>query len=142
MLDLDSFKGFNDTLRPSGGRRAARRPSARRCGAATRAGDAPIATAATSSRSSCRAPRRIEAFEVVERIRRGVAAIPAADRATRVTISAGVACHPDDGQTKDELVEAADQSLYLAKPSSRDRDESEPRAAIRTCPPSTRRRSR
>ena len=58
---------------------------------------------------------RIEAFEVVERIRRSVAALPdrrpgrasrsrPASPATRTT-----------AQTKDELVAAADQSLYLAE---------------------------
>jgi diguanylate cyclase (GGDEF)-like protein len=41
----------------------------------------------------------------------------------RVGISAGVACYPDDGLTKDALVAAADQSLYLAKPSARGDDQ-------------------
>jgi diguanylate cyclase (GGDEF)-like protein len=33
-----------------------------------------------------------------------------------VTISAGVACYPEDGRTKDELVAVADRALYLVKP--------------------------
>jgi diguanylate cyclase (GGDEF)-like protein len=33
-----------------------------------------------------------------------------------VTISVGVACFPDDGLTKDELVAVADRALYLVKP--------------------------
>ena len=60
---------------------------------------------------------RIEAFEIVERIRRHVAALPM-PTGPRVGISAGVACYPDDGQTKDALVAAADDALYHAKPSS------------------------
>ena len=34
-------------------------------------------------------------------------------------MSVGIACFPEDGTTKDELVEAADQALYLVKPSAR-----------------------
>ena len=37
-----------------------------------------------------------------------------------VTISAGVACYPDDGRTKDELVAVADRALYLVKPDRRE----------------------
>src|SRR6185503_18908694 len=33
-----------------------------------------------------------------------------------VTISVGIACYPDDGQTKAALVGLADQAMYLAKP--------------------------
>ena len=61
---------------------------------------------------------RVDAFEVLDRIRRGVAATPS-PTGPRVTITGGVACYPEDGTSKDELVEAADQSLYLAKPSAR-----------------------
>ena len=38
-----------------------------------------------------------------------------------VTISMGIACYPEHGQTKDELVANADQALYLAKQSGRNR---------------------
>jgi diguanylate cyclase (GGDEF)-like protein len=40
-----------------------------------------------------------------------------------VSISAGVACYPEDGRTKDELVAVADRALYLVKP---DRGQSDP----------------
>jgi len=36
-----------------------------------------------------------------------------------VTISAGVAAFPEHGNTRDELVHAADQSLYAAKQAGR-----------------------
>ncbi len=38
-----------------------------------------------------------------------------------VTISAGVAAHPEHGTTRDELVRAADSALYTAKQSGRNR---------------------
>src|SRR5829696_7461956 len=101
MLDLDSFKGFNDT-----------------CGHP--AGDA-LPAGGDEFAVILPGASRIDAFEVVERIRRAVAALPSAT-GPRVTISAGVGCYPDDGETKDELVSAADQSLYLAKPSARSED--------------------
>ena len=124
MLDLDSFKSFNDTCgHPAGDALLALVAVAMR--GATRAGDALYRYGGDEFAVILPGATRIEAFEVVERLRRGVAALPA-PTGPRVTISAGVACYPDDGQTKDELVAAADQSLYLAKPSKR-ADESEAR---------------
>ena len=121
MLDLDSFKAFNDT-----------------CGHP--AGDALLAAVAESMRSSTRdgdtvyryggdefavilpGANRVTAYEVAERIRHSVAD-QAGRTGPRVTVSVGVACYPADGLTKDELVSIADQSLYLAKPSSRRDDD-------------------
>ncbi|HEY8988167.1 MAG TPA: diguanylate cyclase, partial [Candidatus Limnocylindrales bacterium] len=124
MLDLDSFKSFNDTCgHPAGDALLASVAVAMR--GATRAGDALYRYGGDEFAVILPGATRIEAFEVVERLRRGVAALPA-PTGPRVMISAGVACYPDDGQTKDELVAAADQSLYLAKPSKR-ADESEAR---------------
>ena len=124
MLDLDSFKSFNDTCgHPAGDALLASVAVAMR--GATRAADALYRYGGDEFAVILPGATRVEAFEVVERIRRGVAALPA-PTGPRVTISAGVACYPDDGQTKDELVTAADQSLYLAKPSKR-ADESEAR---------------
>ncbi|HEX2756737.1 MAG TPA: diguanylate cyclase [Candidatus Limnocylindrales bacterium] len=126
MLDLDSFKGFNDTCgHPAGDALLAGVADALR--AATRSGDALYRYGGDEFAVILPGANRIEAFEVVERIRRGVASVPS-PTGPRVTISAGVACYPDDGATKDELVSAADQSLYLAKPTSRTDD---PEAARR-----------
>jgi diguanylate cyclase (GGDEF)-like protein len=121
MLDLDSFKGFNDTCgHPAGDALLAAVGDAMR--AATRAGDGIYRYGGDEFALVLPGATRVEAFEVVERVRRHVAAVPS-PTGPRVGISAGVACHPEDGRTKDELVTAADQSLYLAKPSSSRRDE-------------------
>ena len=42
--------------------------------------------------------------------------------AARLSLSAGVACFPEDGSTADELVRAADAALYGAKWAARARD--------------------
>jgi len=44
------------------------------------------------------------------------------DAAARLTLTAGVACFPDDGTTADELVRIADATLYNAKWVARARD--------------------
>jgi diguanylate cyclase (GGDEF)-like protein/excisionase family DNA binding protein len=116
MLDLDSFKAFNDTFgHPAGDALLAGVAAALRAG--TRDGDGAYRYGGDEFAVILPGASRIEAYEVAERIRQAVLDI--ADRTgPRVTISVGVACHPEDGATKDELVAVADQSLYMAKPSS------------------------
>lgn len=64
-------------------------------------------------------------FEIAERIRRKVEATEFQGSTTdptqimRVTISAGVASYPKDGNTALDLVQKADQALYRAKASGR-----------------------
>jgi len=62
-----------------------------------------------------------KAFSAVEKLRRSVAgwAFPGVPRP--LTISAGIACFPEHGASRDELVKAADDALYIAKQSGRDR---------------------
>ncbi len=57
------------------------------------------------------------AGEVAERIRRTVEATPyiVGQQVTSVTLSLGVAAHPDDGDTIDALVDIADRRMYAAK---------------------------
>jgi diguanylate cyclase (GGDEF)-like protein len=120
MLDLDDFKGFNDTCgHPAGDALLAGIGDALR--SATRAGDFLYRYGGDEFAVILPGATRIDAFEVAERIRRAVAAI-ATPTGPRVTISAGVACYPDDGDTKDVLVTAADQALFHAKPAARAED--------------------
>jgi diguanylate cyclase (GGDEF)-like protein len=117
MLDLDAFKAYNDTHgHPSG--------------------DALLVRIAASMRDAIREGDRVYRYggdefaillpetdatgarEVAERVRAAVAPLTA-DVGPLVTVSAGVALHPDDAVEKDGLVAAADRALYLAKPPNR-----------------------
>jgi diguanylate cyclase (GGDEF)-like protein len=89
MLDLDAFKGFNDTCgHPAGDALLAGVGDAMR--AATRAGDALYRYGGDAFAVILPGAPRIDAFEIVERIRRGVASLPS-PTGPRVGISAGVA---------------------------------------------------
>ncbi|TFG46602.1 MAG: GGDEF domain-containing protein [Gemmatimonadales bacterium] len=63
------------------------------------------------------------AFEKLEQLRLAVAraefSIPRHDLTAQITLSAGVACLPDDGTDPVELLEVADQRLFAAKDGGR-----------------------
>lgn len=67
---------------------------------------------------------RDEAWEVVSRIKEAVESHPFQIRnrniVTRIGLSAGIACFPDDAQTVDELVFLADKSMYQDKVAGED----------------------
>lgn len=123
IADIDHFKAVNDT-----------------CGHL--AGDAVLAAVATAMQNllrdcdlCCRFggeefallfPRTTaaQALEITERIRRGISqlAIPRGGAsAIQVTISIGIAALSPAQRTVDDLLAAADQALYQAKRSGRDR---------------------
>ena len=122
MLDLDSFKAFNDALgHPAGD--ALLVELARVMDAATREGDRLYRYGGDEFAAILPGADRLAAHEVADRIRRAVRDHASSQGGPPVTISAGVACYPDDGLTKDELVAVADRSLYLVKPAERGRPE-------------------
>jgi diguanylate cyclase (GGDEF)-like protein len=62
------------------------------------------------------------AFLRLERIRGAIAALDAfAGLEPRPTVSIGVATHPDDGSTRQEIVRKADDALFRAKAAGRNR---------------------
>ena len=58
---------------------------------------------------------RADAEDVSARIKAAIEGIPDDSGGPHVSISIGVACHPEDARDKDSLVETADQALFLAK---------------------------
>lgn len=119
MLDLDKFKTYNDTHGHP-------------------AGDALLARIGVAMREAVRDDDRVYRYggdefaillpganagaarEVAERVRAAIAHLTE-HAGPLVSASVGIAVHPDDAPTKDELVDAADRQLYLAKPPSRSR---------------------
>jgi Amt family ammonium transporter len=116
MLDLDSFKRFNDTQgHPAGD--ALLGAIAGAIHESIRATDRAYRYGGDEFSAILGAMTRAGAEEVAGRIQRAVAALTASHKAP-VTITVGIACYPGDGQTKAELVAAADAELFLSKPST------------------------
>jgi diguanylate cyclase (GGDEF)-like protein len=125
MLDLDGFKAFNDAFgHPAGD--AFLGGVAVAMDHATRSGDRLYRYGGDEFVAILAGADRQIAHEVAVRIRRGVVELSDSIGGPPVTISVGVACFPEDGRTKDVLVEVADRALYLAKPEGRSVDRESP----------------
>ncbi len=128
MLDLDHFKEVNDTFgHPTGD--AVLREIARRLGQATRASDLVARYGGEEFVIILPSTGPDEALQAADKIRALVRGAPvhaptncgAGLAALSVTVSVGVACCPADALDAEELVRRADQALYAAKQSGRDR---------------------
>jgi diguanylate cyclase (GGDEF)-like protein len=114
MMDLDRFKGYNDRNgHPSGDDllvavSRAIETCIRQTDRAYRYGGDEFAVILPDV-------ARPAAEEVARRIRAAIEAIPDESGGPHVTMSIGIACHPEDGADKDTIVETADQALFLAK---------------------------
>ena len=141
MLDLDAFKSFNDACgHPAGDALLA--GIARALAGATRDGDRLYRYGGDEFAAILPGADRNAAHDVAERIRRAVTELSATIDGPAVTISVGVACHPDDGVTKDALVGVADRAMYQAKPASPSRRGPDETRATPTSAPWTKRRWR
>lgn len=121
FLDLDRFKGINDTLGHLGGDEVLKAISAR-LSAIVREGDTVARVGGDEFVVMLRGVRDAdEALEVADRIRVALAQ-PALvhGRELRVTASIGVAIYPDHGSDVETLLRHADTAMYRAKEHGRD----------------------
>lgn len=119
MGDLDHFKRVNDLLgHPAGDERLRKFASLllagkRRIDAAARMGGEEFALLLPETDEH-------GAYVIAERLRHAVRDAFAPDQLA-ITVSFGVAAYPNHGATGDQLLQAADQALYVAKELGRDR---------------------
>lgn len=117
MLEIDSFKRYNDTYGHQRGDEVLRivadllRKGSRTLDFVARyGGDEFMIVLPNTSKET--------ASEIAERLRRAVEAYPfllGENIVTSVTLSVGVAATPDDGDTVDAVVDAVDRAQYTAK---------------------------
>jgi diguanylate cyclase (GGDEF)-like protein len=117
MLDLDHFKSVNDAHGHRYGDEVlcmiadVLRSSVRPQDTVARLGGEEFATLLPGANTE-------EAFEIAERMRTAIAALPAR---LRLSTSVGVAVRNGDGVSYEHLVEDADRAMYAAKRNGRDR---------------------
>ena len=114
MMDLDRFKGYNDRNgHPAGDDLLV--AVSRAIEGSTRQGDRAYRYGGDEFAVILPDCDRANAEEVASRIKASIEAIPDDSGGPHVSISIGVACHPEDAHDKETLVETADQALFLAK---------------------------
>jgi len=116
MLDIDHFKNYNDTLGHMAGDKALTEV-AKTALKETRETDLVSRYGGEEFFILLPEADTTQAYEVAERIRRAVGAV------TDVTVSLGISSFHKDIHNKKELVNKADEALYLAKQKGRNRTE-------------------
>jgi diguanylate cyclase (GGDEF)-like protein/putative nucleotidyltransferase with HDIG domain len=117
--DLDNFKDVNDLRGQRVGDLALQRV-AKLLGDGERPTDATARVGGEQFALILPDTERLEAFALAERLRLTVREAFAEDP-TPLTISFGLSIYPEQGETAASLIHAADQALYAAKESGRDR---------------------
>jgi diguanylate cyclase (GGDEF)-like protein len=118
MLDIDNFKRLNDEFGHLLGDEVLRQVSAilqqhlRKGDVVCRFGGEEFAVLLPQANSE-------SAMEVADKLRRAIEAFHFPGVPRPVTVSAGTAHFPEFGETRDEVVSAADSALYLAKQAGR-----------------------
>jgi diguanylate cyclase (GGDEF)-like protein len=124
MIDIDHFKSFNDQYGHPQGDSTLREVS-RIIKKTIRAYDVPARYGGEEFAVVLPYADHDQALRVAERMRKAVMACPFPGRSARerleVTVSIGVATYPANARTKAELIDRADQALYLAKSEGRNR---------------------
>jgi diguanylate cyclase (GGDEF)-like protein len=124
MIDVDHFKEYNDRYSHPKGDRVLK-DIARILKKSTRAYDTPARYGGEEMAVILPYTSQQQALIVAERIRKNVGkyTFPGAGNNERVgiTVSVGVASFPVNGTTKSDVIDRADQALYLAKSEGRNR---------------------
>jgi diguanylate cyclase (GGDEF)-like protein len=122
LCDVDHFKGVNDTHGHPVGDEVLRQVAAV-LGKAVRKIDVPARYGGEEFAVLLEATDPAGAVGLAERIRTDVAALSFVSEAGafQITMSIGIACFPADAADKATLIERADQALYHAKESGRNR---------------------
>lgn len=118
MLDVDHFKKYNDAHGHPAGDEVLKRV-ANILRTSTRAGDCTARYGGEEFAVLLSGKGAEEAVQLAERIRQRVA--EEEFTAGRITISAGIAEFPDHGHTAEAVISSADEALYEAKRSGRNR---------------------
>jgi len=121
MLDIDHFKSFNDIYGHQTGDLALKEIS-KIIGSELRTVDFPARYGGEEFIIILPETSVDGAVIVAERIRNAVAEHPFTSESGErllLTVSAGVACYPDDAASKEDMIKKADQALYLAKDKGR-----------------------
>ncbi len=123
MIDIDHFKRYNDTYGHEAGD-AVLSELGRFLEKSLRGGDTPCRYGGEEFTVLLPGASLENALQKAERLREGVKELNVQHRGRSIgaiTLSMGVACFPDQGLTGEILLRAADQALYQAKASGRDR---------------------
>jgi len=122
MMDIDHFKDVNDTYGHEAGDIVLRTlaetitAGSRHGDFACRYGGEELVLVMPNINIETAMDRADELHQTINRLY-----IPYGRFNLSITISVGVACYPDHGNTKEELLRAADQALYAAKHAGRNR---------------------
>ena len=124
MVDIDRFKNFNDTYGHAAGDQALKavavtiQRALRRSDLVARYGGEEMVLVMPETTLSA-ARKRLES--VREAVAGEAIRIPKRDEQVKITVSAGVACWPVDGEDPDDLLHIADARLFHAKALGRNR---------------------
>jgi diguanylate cyclase (GGDEF)-like protein len=124
MVDIDRFKNFNDTYGHAAGDMALKavavtiQRALRRSDLVARYGGEEMVLVMPETTLGA-ARKRLEG--VREAVAGEAIRIPKRDEQVRITVSAGVACWPVDGEDPDDLLHIADARLFHAKALGRNR---------------------